>query len=106
MKGGRNADGKEQILMSTKVWELMCEIKSFLLKGMFVQYLNYKTNQRTNCPVNAHLRSASYTNTNMYIMVFSLSAGAHKALGLYCFRIINILSICQFPARFPFQVIF
>ena len=67
-------------------------------------------NQRTNGPVNAHLRSASYLN----IMVFNPSEDealgpfwADEALGPFSFfRIINILSICQFPAGFPLQITF
>ena len=40
-------------------------------------------------------------------MVFNLSAGADEALGPFpFFRIINILSICQFPADFPLQITF
>ena len=38
-------------------------------------------NQRTNGPVNAHLRSAAYTNKCLNIMVFNPSAGADEALG-------------------------
>ena len=41
------------------------------------------------------------------IMVFNPSAGADEALGPFSFfRIINILSICQFPADFPLQITF
>ena len=40
-------------------------------------------------------------------MVFNPSAGADEALGPFSFfRIINILSICQFPADFPLQITF
>ena len=46
--------------------------------------------------VNAHLRSATYANKHLNIMVFSPSAAADEALGPFVFRIINILSICQF----------
>ena len=57
-------------------------------------------NQRTNGPVNAHLRSAAYTNKFVF-MVFDHSARADEALGPSSFfRIINILSISQFPAVF------
>ena len=56
------------------------------------------TNQRTNGPVNAHLR---------FIMAFNPSAGADEALGPFSFfRIINILSIPQFPAGFFLQMTF
>ena len=59
-------------------------------------------NQRTNDHVNAHLRSAAYTNkTCLNIMVFNPSAGADESLGPFSFfRIIKILSICQFRAGF------
>ena len=64
-------------------------------------------NQRTNGPVNSHLRSASYTNKHLNIMVFNPSAGADEDLGPFSFfRIINILSNCQFPADFPLQITF
>ena len=40
-------------------------------------------------------------------MVFNHSAGADEALGPFSFfRIINIRSICQFPAGFPLQITF
>ena len=40
-------------------------------------------------------------------MVFKPSAGADEALGPFSFfRIINILSICQFPAGFYLQMTF
>ena len=52
-----------------------------------------KLNQRTNGPVNAHLRSAVYTN----VIENSPSIGADEALGpFFFFRIINILSIQVF----------
>ena len=54
-----------------------------------------KTNQRTNGPVNAHLRSAVYTN----VIENSPSIGADEALGPFFFRIINILSIQVFPFK-------
>ena len=64
-----------------------------------------KVNQRTHGPVNAHLRSAAYTNKRLNIMVFNSSAGADETLGLFSFfRIFNILSICQFPAGFSLQM--
>ena len=53
------------------------------------------TNQRTNGPVNAHLRSAVYTN----VIENSPSIGADEALGPFFFRIINILSIQVFPFK-------
>ena len=40
-----------------------------------------RINKRTNGPVNAHLRSAAYTNKRLNIMVFNPSAGADEALG-------------------------
>ena len=52
-------------------------------------------NQRTNGPVNAHLRSAVYTN----VIENSPSKGADEALGPFFFRIINILSIQVFPFK-------
>ena len=52
-------------------------------------------NQRTNGPVNAHLRSAVYTN----VIENSPSIGADEALGPFFFRIINILSIQVFPFK-------
>ena len=53
-------------------------------------------NQRTNGPVNAHLRSAVYTN----VIENSQSIGADEALGpFFFFRIINILSIQVFPFK-------
>ena len=51
--------------------------------------------QRTNGPVNAHLRSAVYTN----VIENSPSIGADEALGPFFFRIINILSIQVFPFK-------
>ena len=55
-----------------------------------------KENQRTNGPVNAHLRSAVYTNA----IESSPSIGADEALGpFFFFRIINILSIQVFPFK-------
>ena len=52
--------------------------------------------QRTNGPVNAHLRSAVYTN----VIENSPSIGAdEEALGPFFFRIINILSIQVFPFK-------
>ena len=42
-------------------------------------------NQRTNGPVNAHLRSAAYTNKRLNIMVFNPSAGADEAHGPFSF---------------------
>ena len=65
-------------------------------------------NQRTNGPVNAHLKSAAFTSTHVLnIMVFNHSAVADEALEPFSFfRIINILSICQFPTGFPLQMIF
>ena len=52
-------------------------------------------NQRTNGPVNAHLRSAVYTN----VIENSPSIGADEALGPFFFGIINILSIQVFPFK-------
>ena len=52
-------------------------------------------NQRTNGPVNAHLRSAVYTN----VIENSPSIGADEALGPFFIRIINILSIQVFPFK-------
>ena len=53
-------------------------------------------NKRTNGPVNAHLRSAVYTN----VIENSPSIGADDALGPFFFlRIINILSIQVFPFK-------
>ena len=46
-------------------------------------------------PVNAHLRSAAYTN----VIENSPSIGADEALGPFFFRIINILSIQVFPFK-------
>ena len=52
--------------------------------------------QRTNGPVNAHLRSAVYTN----VIENSPSIGADEALvPFFFFRIINILSIQVFPFK-------
>ena len=54
------------------------------------------SNQRTNGPVNAHLRSAVYMN----VIENSTSIGADEALGpLFFFRINNILSIQVFPFK-------
>ena len=52
-------------------------------------------NQRTNGPVNAHLRSAVYK----IVIEISPSRGADEALGPFFFRIINILSIQVFPFK-------
>ena len=53
-------------------------------------------NKRTNGHVNAHLRSAVYTND----IENSPSIGADEALGpFFFFRIINILSIQVFPFK-------
>ena len=61
-------------------------------QAKIVQFLN----QRTNGPVNAHLRSAVYTN----VIENSPSIGADEALGPFFFlRIINILSIQVFPFK-------
>ena len=61
-----------------------------------IQVQNSKTNKRTNGPVNAHLRSAVYTND----IENSPSIGADEALGPFFFiRIINILSIQVFPFK-------
>ena len=63
--------------------------------------------KRTNGPVNAHLRSAVYTND----IKTSPSIGADKALGPFFFlRIINILSIQVFSLNdiltvYPFKYI-
>ena len=54
--------------------------------------LSFTIDQRTNGPVNAHLRSAVYTN----VIENSPSIGADEALGPFFFRIINILSIQVF----------
>ena len=51
-------------------------------------------NQRTNGPVNAHLRSAVYTN----VTDNSPSIGADEALGPFSFQN-NILSIQVFPFK-------
>ena len=60
------------------------------------EIFNYTENQRTNGPVNAHLRSAVYTN----VIENSPSIGADEALGpFFLFRIINILSIQVFPFK-------
>ena len=78
--------------------------KKSVSSGKHVREINTLLNptfiyQRTNGPVNAHLRSASYTYLN--IMVFNPSAGADEALGPFSFfRIINI------PADFPLQITF
>ena len=54
------------------------------------------SNKRTNGPVNAHLRSAVYTND----IENSPSIGADEALGpFFFFSIINILSIQVFPIK-------
>ena len=75
-----------------------------MLSNVVVCKIEY---QRTNGPVNAHLRSAAYTNKRLNIMVFNSSAGADEALGPFCFfKIFNILSICQFPAGFSLQMTF
>ena len=75
---------------------------------LVVDHRHKTINQRTNGPVNAHLRSAAYTNkTCLNIMVFNPSAGADEALGPFSFfRIINIMSICQLPAGFSLQMTF
>ena len=58
-------------------------------------------NQRTNGPVNAHLRSAVYTN----VIENSPSIGADEALGpFFFFRIINILSVQVFPSNYILTV--
>ena len=64
-------------------------------------------NQRTNGPVNAHL-SLLHIPINMFEYYgFNPSAGADEALGPFSFfRIINILSICQFLAGFSLQTTF
>ena len=58
-----------------------------------------KDNQRTNGPVNAHLRSAVCTN----VIENSPSIGADEALGPFFFRIINIQSIQVFPFKRHFN---
>ena len=48
-----------------------------------------------------------YQYTCLNTMVFNPSAGADEALGPFSFfRIINILSVCQFPAGFSLQMTF
>ena len=50
--------------------------------------------QRTNGPVNAHLRSVVYTNQRLNIMENSPRKGGDEALGPFFFPIIiNVLSI-------------
>ena len=61
----------------------------------FKMHMDYIKDQRTNGPVNAHLRSAVYTN----VIENSPSIGADEALGPFFFRIINILSIQVFPFK-------
>ena len=55
------------------------------------------TNKRTNGPVNAHLRAASYTNTILK---------ADESLGSIFFRIIKFQSYCPFPARLSLKMTF
>ena len=63
------------------------------------------TNQRTNGPVNAHLRSVVYTNKHVYILWKEKAPvkGQMIPWGPFFFIIINILSICQNPARLSLQ---
>ena len=75
-------------------------------------YINFNKDcqkyQRTNGPVNAHL-SLLHIPINMfeYYGIYNPSAGADEALGPFSFfRIINILSICQFLAGFSLQMTF
>ena len=70
---------------------LTCNLYTYKLQNKI-----YMDNQRTNGPVNAHLRSAVYTN----VIENSPSIGADEALGpFFFFRIINILSIQVFPFK-------
>ena len=67
-----------------------------LARSYHLQGFPEDTNQRTNGPVNAHLRSAVYTN----VTENSPSIGADEGLGpFFFFRIINILSIQVFPFK-------
>ena len=64
-----------------------------------------KSNQRTNGPVNAHLRSAIYTKKHAGILwynVYSPSAGAHDALRSYFFQ--NSVNLPILPANFSLQM--
>ena len=63
-----------------------------------------KQNQRTNGPVNAHLRSAAYTNKRLNIMVFNSSAGADKPLGHFLFSESSIFCpFANFLLAFSFK---
>ena len=64
--------------------------------GKYPLFILAQGNQRINGPVNAHLRSAVYTN----VIENSPSIGADEALGpFFFFRTINILSIQVFPFK-------
>ena len=62
-------------------------------------------NQRTNGPVNAHMRSVVYTNK--HVCIFWKKAPVKGQMIPWCplffFIIINILSICKFPASLSLQ---
>ena len=66
-----------------------------------------RINQRTNGPVKAHMRYAVYINKYVSnIMENSPSKGADEDVVPSFLRIINILSICQYPASFSLQMAF
>ena len=74
---------------------------------LYCTVISRNYNQRTNGPVNAHLSLLHIPINMLNIMVFNPSAGADEALGPFSFfRIINILSICQFLAGFCLQMTF
>ena len=90
-------------IVGLPMWWLIC-LEVNITKTLHIQYMeilldakieNFIGNQRTNGPVNAHLRSAVYTN----VIENSPSIGADEALGPFFFRIINILSIQVFPFK-------
>ena len=66
--------------------------------------INSKRNQKTNCPVNDHLGSPIYTPKKWYT---APSAGEDEIpLALFVFKVVNIRSICQFPACFSLKITF
>ena len=75
----------------------------FLTGGSKTSHQTGYVNQRTNGPVNAHLRSAAIPINMFEYYGINPSAGADKP---FFFKIINILSICQFPVGFSLQMTF
>ena len=94
---------QKSLITKTLAQKLLSSKKFYpksLISKILLQKLLISKNQRTNGPVNAHLRSAVYTN----VIENSPSIGADEALGpffffFFFFRIINILSIQVFPFK-------